>query len=190
MTTDINYIKLKDSIINGCDNYLSALKNKGVLKGLYHGKQGVFRATKAKEYACMIDNNKLLLSLLLAIFDSNSKGLTMCIASLLIKGNIEALVRHNKPIVFIENNFTSEVFSNSLLHKAASKASFTEISGGVLSSIITADKKSCILWILNNIYPADLFFKPITKKILDNLNNTQSLEIDKELVNENFLCFS
>lgn len=198
MSKEINYSELRTAMIAGCDSYLTARKNKEPLEGTYHGKKGIIRASKAKTYASKIvndsfDDHALLLALLLAIFNSSSKGLAMCIALQLIQGDIVAFGAYDNDYisapVIINNYFKSQVFSKDLLYEAVSAIPAIQVEESPLGSVMGVDKKGCVRLILNSLAPKDAFFKPLTKQFIADLNDTHTSEIDATLLDHSLVCF-
>lgn len=182
----IEYAELRSSIITGCDVYLSARKKGEYLEGSYHGKQGLIRASKSKDYASKIVNDStkdhsLLLALLFAIFNSSSKGLAMCIASQLIQGEKEIMGAYANdhlpsPIVTADS-LKSSVFSKNIVETAACN-NLIEIEDSPFGPVLGIDKKRCVRWILNREAPSSTLFKHLTNQFKADLDDTKSSEID------------
>ena len=191
MNEKINYDELKNSIISGCNAYLSARKNGTSLQGFYHGEQGQIRASKAKTYASRILNNNikdhsLLLALLLAIFNSSSKGLAMCIAAQLIAGEITIMNAIKNGCldfsIVTENTLKSLAFSPKMVNNAA-VFSLIEKEDTPFSLTLGLDKTQCVRWILNRQAPELVFFKNLTKTFEAALEDSKSSEIDSSMLN-------
>lgn len=197
MINKIQYAELRDSIISGCDIYLNALKNKKNLDGYFHGTKGRIRALKAQTYASHIvndhkDDHFLLLALLLAIFNTSSKGLAMCITAQLIQGEkliVGAYDNDYFPVpVMIKDTLSSPVFSHEILNSAA-LSSLIEVEDSPCGPVLGPDKKQCVRWILNHQSPRDTFFKNLTNQFKADLDNTKSSEIDPTMLDHSLANF-
>lgn len=193
MNPEINNLELKNAIVLGCDEYLDARKRGLYLKGFYHGKSGESRALKAKEYANQITSTRnydpnLLLALLLAVFNSTSKGLAMCIALQLIKGNFSVL--GSVIPCLLEDSLASPAFSKKILKNAIRKdENLIEVEFTIDGPIFEVDKRKLVRSTLNKQAPKGFFFRTLISNFQSNLEDSSTVTINPELLDNTFVIF-
>jgi hypothetical protein len=193
MDDEIIYPELRTSILKGARNYLNRCDNKKSLPGFFHGEQGRNRATKAIAYASKVNckytqHHQFLLALLVAIFDSSSKGLAMCIALQLIEGEqkIYGLCPNDllpEPYIAIKT-LRSLTFPTHMIDLAALElTNLTQIEDSPSGPVFGADKTACARWIIKKISPQHHHFTECTKKLKAILDDKKSDNIDLRLIN-------
>ncbi len=190
-----SYGEMRLALIEGAKKYNKSRlpKNKSVAgkPGLFHGEKGRVKGIKLEKYAEYLSDQdeRTLLALAFALFDSSSTSLAIHVAAKMIAGEKKFSITFlGKDSASKINTLGSEVFSAASIRKASHKTE-NNLTSGVPRHSLTSEfhKRSGVCWLLKEeikkLNQKDhKEFNRLVKDFKKNLRDTRSEEIDKRII--------